>query len=265
MLTTLAFLTVLSATPSAGDLALTNIRPTYGVLGPRRSAKAFLPGDSVFVTFDIQGITTDRDGKILYSVATEVSDSTGKVPFRQPARDLEAIAALGGDTLPAYAQVDIGLEQPAGNYTLKLTVTDRSNGKSKTLTVPFQVLPKAFGIVRLTVTSDSEGLQPAGLLGTGQSLWVNLAAVGFGRSGDKGQPHVAFELRVLDASGKSTMAKPFAGVVNEKVPTNAPAVPVQFHLALNRAGKFTIEVKATDQITGKVATESFPISVQENK
>jgi hypothetical protein len=266
MLTTLAFLAALSAAPGRADeLALTHVRPTYGILGPRRTAKAVLPGDSVFVTFDIEGITTDKDGKVLYSVATEVSDSSGKVHFTAPARDLEAIAALGGNTLPAFVHVDIGLEQPAGEYTFKLTVTDRASGKSKSLSHQFQVLPKAFGIVRLTTTSDAEGLQPVGILGTGQSLWVHLAAVGFSRNGDKSQPNVAFELRVIDADGKPTIAKPFSGVVNKDVPAKAPAVPVQFHLALNRAGKYTVEVKATDQVSGKTATESFPITVLENK
>ena len=54
--------------------------------------------------------------------------------FRQPARDQETIAALGGGHLPAFAQVDVGLDQSPGDYKVKVTVTDRATDKSASLT-----------------------------------------------------------------------------------------------------------------------------------
>src|SRR5262249_20577200 len=231
MLTTLLVLTSISLPPNQGnELTLTNARATYGIIGPKRTEKEALPGDNFYLTFDIDGISSDANGKILYSVATEVKDSTGKVHFTQPGRELEAIAALGGHRLPAYAQIDIGLEQPAGDYTAKLTVVDLASKKNTSLTAEFKVLPKAFGIVRLTTSSDPDGIHPVGMpLGTGQSLWVNLAAVGFARNGGKGQPKVSFELRVLNEKGEPTLAKPFGGTINKDVDPKAPALPAQFH------------------------------------
>ena len=38
------------------------------------------------------------------------------------------------DRIPAYAQLDVGLQQPPGDYTLKVIVTDRASKKSQTLT-----------------------------------------------------------------------------------------------------------------------------------
>jgi hypothetical protein len=262
MFTSLAFLAALSLAPSdAGELTLRDVRATYGIIGPKRPAEGVLPGDSVFITFDIDGITADAEGKIRYSVATEVKDAKGKTHFSQPGRELEAIAALGGNRLPAYAQIDIGLQQPPGDYTMKLTVADLAAKKSTSISHEFKVMPKAFGIVRLTTSSDPDGRHPAGMpFGVGQSLWVNLAAVGFERGG-QGQPNVAFTLRILDEEGKPTLSKPFAGIINQGVTAQAPALPVQFHVGLNRAGNFTLEITAKDEIGGKTAKKSFPITV----
>ena len=71
---TLALLAVLTlAADPPADLKLSNIRATHGLLGPKRTEKKVLPGESVFVCFDIDGITVNGDGKVQYSVATEVT------------------------------------------------------------------------------------------------------------------------------------------------------------------------------------------------
>jgi hypothetical protein len=264
MMTTLVLLATLASTPGQkGDLTLTGARATYGILGPKRPDAKLLPGDQLIVAFDIEGITTDGQGKVLYSIGTEVSDSSNKVVFAAPPRELETINALGGNKVPAYTQVDVGLQQPPGEYTVKVTVTDRANRKSQTLTQKFTVLKADFGVVRGTMTGDAEALVPAGLLGAGQSLYINALVVGFGRGGSK-QPNVTIELRVLDESGKPTTDKPFSGTIDKDVPEKADSLPFQFLLSLNRAGKFTLELKATDQVTKKSVSRSFPITVQPN-
>jgi hypothetical protein len=59
------------------------------------------------------------------------------------------------------------------------------------------------------------------------------------------------------------MTKPFTGAIKENVSEKALSLPVQFLLGLNRPGKFTIEIKATDLVSKKEAKESFPITVLE--
>jgi hypothetical protein len=262
MMTTFALLSALQLAPGqAGDLTLKDARVTHGILGMKRADARLLPGDSLFVAFGIEGMTTDREGKALYNISTEVADAGGKVLFRQPPRDLEAVNALGGNRFPAYSQVDIGLQQPPGEYTLKVIVGDRTSRKSATLTQKFTVLPADFGLVRFSVTGDAEGMVPTGLLGEGESVWLNALVVGFGRDNAGKQPNVALELRVLDDKGQPTRPKPFSGALGKDVPAGATSLPVQCLLPLNRTGKFTIEVKATDQVTGKSATRTFPITV----
>ena len=258
----IAALSLASATPA--QLALTNARSTYGVLGAPRAEDRLLPGDALVVCFDMEGVKADEAGKVAYSIGMEISDAAGKVQFKQEPRRLETTTSLGGNTIPAYAVVQIGLDEPPGRYNVKLVVTDVGAGATQELTRSYEVLPRAFGIVRLTTTTDPEGRSPAAVVGDGQSLWVNFSTVGFKRD-DRGQPNLAVALRVLDDTGRPTLAQPLTGEVREKVPDKALAVPMQFLLDLNRPGKFTLELKATDKSSGDSATISLPLTVLKTK
>src|SRR3954469_7687655 len=113
MWTTVACLVALNLTPGqSGGLALTNVRTTYGILGPPRTGDRFLPGDALVLSFDLKGAKVDAGGKVHYSVGMEVTDAKGKVQFRQLPRPLEADAPPAGQDLPAFASVQIGLDQP---------------------------------------------------------------------------------------------------------------------------------------------------------
>jgi hypothetical protein len=265
MWTTMAFVTFLVLAPGqAGQLTLANPRMTYGILGPTRTDNKFLPGDSLVLAFDIQGIKTDSAGKVAYGIGLEVTDAAGKSVFKQAPRDREANNSLGGNSLPGFASVQIGTEQPAGSYVLKVTVTDRSTKASQTLTHPYQVLPKGFGLVRLYASQDPQGRYPAPFVGDGEELWISFSAVGFGRDAN-GQPNLNVSLRLIDENGQPTLAQPYTGEVNKDVPANALEIPMQFLLELNRSGKFTIEIKATDNVAKKTAALSVPLNVQKAK
>jgi hypothetical protein len=263
MWTTLALVAALGTAPGqAGSLALTNDRPTYGILGAPREDTKFLPGDMFFLAFDIENIKVDDTGKVLYSMGMDVTDSKGKSLYRQEPRDLEALNSLGGTRLPAYAHVFIGLDQPPGEYTLKLSVTDRATKASRSLERKFQVVPLDFGITRLTTSLDPQEQIPAPMGGVaGQSLFVNFVAVGFERDRAKRQANLNVEMRVLDEDGKPTLAKPFTGSAGRDVDPKDKHVPMQFVLALNRAGRFTVEIRAADKVSGKKAQVSFPLTV----
>ncbi len=247
------------------DLSLTDIRFTLGVFGPPRAGTKVLPGDRLVVSFDIAGISADENGKVLYSLATELSDAKGKVLFRQAPRNQETIAALGGRRLPAFAQVDVGLDQPPGSYKLKITVTDRAVNKTASATRSFAVLPRSFGLVRLSASRDPDGQLPAFLPAAGQTVWLHLTVVGFERDKDGGQPNVVLEVHLRDEQGKATTARPLSGTVNKDVPDRDEALPMQFPVLLNRAGKFTLQLKATDKVSGKTVEHSAPFTVQSHR
>jgi hypothetical protein len=117
----------------------------------------------------------------------------------------------------------------------------------------------------LTTTRDAEAKIPMFAFGQGQPGWINFAAVGFGRGKSSGLPHVSVAMRVLDQAGRSISAKPWTGEITKDVPSSARALPMQFALAINRPGKYTAELTATDQITGQSMSLSLPLNVVKAK
>jgi hypothetical protein len=260
---TILLATAMSLAPyQAGNLELTNVRRTYGAPGVLRADGPILPGDTLYLAFDIEGMTVDSSGKVLYSMETEVDDVNGKALFKEEPRDLEATNALGGGRLPAFSQIQFGLQQPPGDYKIKIKVTDRASRRSQSLTHKCTLAPKGFGIIRLKTTTDPEGRIGTACFCAGESMWVNFGVVGFDR-GAGGQPNVAFQLRILDDQGKPTLEKPFTGDMNKDVPAELLALPAQFLVTLNRPGKFKVEVKAVDRLSKKTVDLSFPLNVRE--
>ena len=72
-------------------------------------------------------------------------------------------------------------------------------------------------------------------------------------------------MRVADEAGRSVLAKPSTGEISKDAAANARALPMQFALEINRSGKFTVELTATDHAAGKTVTVSFPLTVAKAK
>jgi hypothetical protein len=264
MWTTLVVVSALAAMPGQTDqLSFLNVRSvTGGYFGPERQSNKILPGDTYLLIFDIAGFRINPEGKILYRMAMEVTDSRGRVQFKHEPEDREAYNSLGGNRVPASAVIEVRLDQPFGEYTLTLTVTDRTSKASQKLTRKFEVLPKAFGIVQPVTTIDPQmtiGVPPMGVVG--EFRFVNCKVVGFERDSVKKQPDIVVEMRVLDQSGKQ-VSKPSTMLINQDIPETAglvfPLAP--FTLALNRPGRFTIELQATDRLSKKTAKTSLPLT-----
>ena len=260
-LTLVAALALAPAQP-AGSLALTNVRNTYGELGGTRTDSRLLPGDVLFVGFDIDGITVDAEGKVGYTMALEVTDKAGKLIFKQDPAEKSDFVPLGGTKLQGRAFITVGLDQPPGEYNLKVTVTDQKTKASQSLDQPFEVLPKGFGIVAVYTSVDERGQIPAPTTGIiGQSFFVQFGVVGFARSPDTKQPDVQVEMVPLDAAGTPTIEKAADFNLQGGVDEKDPGFTLRFLLPLTRTGKFTVRLKATDKIAGKTATFDLPIAI----
>jgi len=266
MWSTIALALTLGMTPGeAGELRLSNIRPTNGLLGSERADSRLLPGDIFFVTFDIEGLKVDKSGSMFYSMAMEVRDSKNQVVYKSEPQDLDAPVPLGGHSLPGFAHVDLGREMAPGDYTLKVSVTDRASRGTKFFEKKFEVVRPTFGLIKLNISYDKDGQVPAPHIGVaGQSFWVNFNAVNFDRGGDDKNPNIKFEMIVHDEKGKPTLDSPIGGSIVE-LPREFSFAPTQFWLPLNRAGKFTVKLKATDNIGKKNAELSVPITVYDSK
>ena len=96
----------------------------------------------------------------------------------------------------------------------------------------------------------------------GQSLWVNAFVAGFKRTSKK-QPNLILDIQVLGEDKKPTLEKPITFTIDDKIDESWSLIPVQSLLTLYRAGKFTVELKATDSITKKTTKVTFPLTVVE--
>lgn len=247
----------------AGKLEITNVRNTYGVLGPTRTNSKLLPGDILFVSYDIDGISVDDEGRVHYSMVMEVIDKDGKATLKQDPFEKIELVPLGGNRVAARAFVTLGVDHPAGEFTMKVTVTDRAdkNKASQTLERKFEVLAPDFGIVAIYGSLDERGQTAAPTTGVvGQAIFINYTAVGFKRDADKKQPNLHFEMVTLDENAKPLMKKPLFhdGIdLDEKLPNYT----VRFLLPMTRPGKFTIRLSCTDTVTKKTASVDLPVLI----
>jgi len=67
-------------------------------------------------------------------------------------------------------------------------------------------------------------------------------------------------MRVLDEKGQPVQGAKMAGDATSDVPESMQVVPMQFGVTLNRAGRFTLELTATDNVTGATAKVSYQVA-----
>ncbi len=267
----LAVLTGLPAQP-AGELKLTNVRTTIGELGPARDATKLLPGDVLFIAYDIDGISIDGEGVARYTMEMEVVNAAGmrilpppNEPKEKP-REMTEFVPLRGNKMPARAFVTIGLDQAAGTYTCKLIVTDTKTKAIGNLAVKFEVTKKDFGVVAVYTTHDQRGELSAPTSGqVGQTIYVQFSIASFERDAKTKQPDVEVVCQLLDDKNAPTLVTPRKHIQDAKaiqpVKDADGAFALQFPLFMNRPGKFVVEITATDRVSKKTATYKLPVVV----
>lgn len=272
MLTALAMAAVLGGTPAQpAELKLTNVRTTAGELGPAREVSKLLPGDIMFLAFDIDGLTIDAEGVARYSMMMEVTNAAGVRVLPPPSeklepRELSEFVPLRGSKIPARAYVTAGLDQPAGTYNCRIVVADLKTKTSGTLNTKFEIAKKDFGIVMVYTSHDPRGEFPAPTTGTvGQTVHIQFSIVTFERDPKTKQPDVEVEVQIFDDKGVGTLPTPRKQIQDAKsafpVKEDAGAFGMQLPLFMNRPGKFTVEMKATDRVSKKTATYKLPFTI----
>jgi hypothetical protein len=267
MWTTLTLM-ALSMAPAQDDKPeFKNIRYTHGILGQTRKKDSFLPGDAVCLTFDVTNMRVRKDGRILYSIGMEVRKKGEDKPvLKREAQDFEVTNTLGGGSFPAFATWPIPRDSQApGEYTLKVTVGDRTTKKTATLTRKFTVLSTRLGFVQVYLaTFGGDPTPPVAV--PGQRVMLYYTLVGFTQHKEKKQANVTVSIRILDADGKPTLKEPFKSDIKSDAKA-APGIMLfnPFLLELNRAGKYTVELTAIDNLTKKETVEKLDLNVLKPK
>jgi hypothetical protein len=248
----------------AAALDVKNVRSTYGPYGGVRPGNKFLPGDILWLAFELEDLTMEAEtGLVKYDVKLEVLDSKPSVIFSRTTPN-QRYLALGKARLSDRAQVVIGVEQAPGKYSVRLTITDKGGkdnkkgGPSKTFSHDFEIRKADFGLIH--------ALSPS-VAATNQDFECHCALTGMARDAKK-LPKVELRLSIVDENGKLTLPKPFISNIPDDLPkdfdvTKEKLIRLPFPIFLNRTGRFTIQIEAIDKISMKKASVSFPLQVLE--
>lgn len=241
---------------SAEALELKNVRLSYGHLGAtRQEATKFLPGDFLFISYDIDGLKLDDKNRALYTVLLEVFDASAKPVYKKETVHDPVVPQLGSNRIPGDLYVIMGTDHPAGKYTVRLTVMDRLSKEVKSFTHPFELLNRGFGIVGVLAPAVAFPAQP-------YMLQFNIVDLTLDA---KQKPNAKLEMKILDESGK-----PVSPPVVNNYPADLPdtldlkkanIIPIDFPILPNRPGRFTIEMSASDLAGQKTSTLRVPLTV----
>ena len=244
------------AVNGASALELKNVRPSFGPQGATRTDVSCLPGDVLFVNYDIDGLKfDDKTGKANFTTILELIDPKGKVIFRKDTPN-QKILQLGGTRMPGDLHVIMGRNDAPGKYTIRLTVVDNLVKESKSITYPFELLPQGFGMA--SVAAPAVGFP--GQLYVAQYSLVDM------KLDNKGNPNVIVGHRILDKDGKTPVAPDVLFAFPKDLPDEVDLSKNNFHLMqfpiyLNRPGQFTIEILAEDKNSQKKVHLKYPLTV----
>lgn len=243
---------------------LSNVRSTYGLLGPERTDSKYLPGDVLFLSLDIGGLQPDKAGLFKYRVRMVVVDAEEKAIF-EDAQDIPGVGTVMGGKLRHTLQLATDREQKAGKYTVQVFITDMAVGpKAEAMAkYNYEVLPSALGLVRFHTSLDRFGQTPVPPVGVvGQMLTFHLTAIGFKHDRKANEGSIEVEFQLLDANDRPVNSKPLLSEF-KALPTDTVYVPLRFDLLLQRPGSFKVAFKVTDKVEKKTTTLSVPLQVLE--
>jgi hypothetical protein len=241
---------------TASALELKNIRPSYGPLGATRDNPKCVPGDSLFISYDIEGLKINpKTGKANYVTTLELIDSSNQVAFQKPTTN-DVVLPLGGARMPGDLIVIMGSNQKPGKYKVRLTVTDNVVKETKQFERAFDVVAPEFSFV---------GISAKGVGFTGENYLASFALVGVTLDA-KMKPSVDIAMRIYDQTGKSLVTPQMLSNLPKDLPEEIDLkkenfVPMQFPIYLNRSGSFFVEVVAQDKLTKKTIQLKYPLTV----
>jgi hypothetical protein len=249
-----AMLVAATMPTSASAVNLKNIRPCYGPLGAMRLDRNLLPGDVIFMTYDVEDLVADpKTKKVSYSTTLELLDAAGKVLYKNDNKS-EPMLQLGGTRIAADLHLIMGPKQEPGRYSIRLTVRDLIGKDAKAFSYDFQLLKETFGMIGVFAPA-------VGFPGNQYRMEINLVNMTLD---NKNKPNVEMSIRILEGG------RPVADAVQVMLPRDLPDevdlaktnfFPYTFPVYLNRAGRFTMEIVALDKNGNKRTELTYPFTV----
>jgi hypothetical protein len=248
---------------AAPKVEISNIRTTYGPLGAARPENRYLPGDAVFLAFDIDGLQPDKEGRLRFRLKMVVQDAKEHNLFTDE-QEVPSLGIVQGGKVRHTLQLATARDQEPGTYRIQVSVTDLVAASTPTsFTHEYQLLPPALGLVRFHASLDRFGQMPVPTVGVvGQMLTFHTTAVGFKHARTTSQAKVTVEFQLLDTNDRPVHAKPLVSEFKE-LPPETLFIPLRFEMLLQRPGTFKLVFKLTDDVEKKSVTLTVPLQVLE--
>jgi hypothetical protein len=258
-LSALALVTLALWGGDARAVDIKNDRAAYGPFGANRTSTKVYAGDVYMLFFDITDITVDaKTGLAKYTMTFEVTDSKGKEHLKETANK-GLLLGLGGSTVPEMATTIFGVDQQPGKYQIKVTITDPITKTSQKLMREVEVIPPDFAIIH--VQAQAVGFK-------GQDYIAQYALVGMAFNNQAKTHKINVSTQVFDEAGKPTTTEPIVVKIPDDLPgTKAEKaekreiIRMNSPIFLNRAGRFTVVIEATDELTKKTSKLTYPLTV----
>jgi hypothetical protein len=264
-------------TPPAAAPSVAIIKPVLsqsedGI--PLEGGQAFLPGENVFFSFQVDAYKTGSSGKVQLTGHIQAFDAKG-IPIS--ARDEQVIGTTLSQEDKEWkpklrSQFLIPSIAPPGAYRVKFDVTDEQTKKSASAELTFPVHgvaiePSAELVVRnlnFYRTQDDETPLRNPVYRAGDMLWVKLFITGY-KYGEQNSIDVAYDVEVTGPADKSVFSQTDAAVERSQAFYPQPWVPAEFNLSLQTTmtpGPYTLIITAHDGAGHQTATARSEFRVQ---
>jgi len=267
----------LPAWASAPPKPLAILKPTLSQFedGPAVGSDfPFLPGDTIFFSFLIQGYKASEDARIHLQYQIDALDPDGVRLVETLRRDVKTeLAPEDKDWMPKARQSIVvpPLIQP-GLYQIVVSVKDLLADREVRTELPFrvggrQVAPSDTLVLRnFRFLRSEDDPQPLVLpvYRPGDTLWARFEIVGF-RCAEQNRIHVEYGLSVLGPTGKTLYSEPRAAV--EEAASFYPKHYLPGSLSLNlqpnaQRGDYTIVLTLRDDVGKQVFQARYGFKIE---
>lgn len=230
---------------------------------PVGSRHQFVPGETVFFSFQISGYTASDKNQVLVSHQVEVFDAAGvRVVETQSGKTDVELAPEDKDWMPKLRhQFLIPPFAATGVYKIVASAKDELSGATAreelalgvrgwTVEPSDKLLVKNFRFLRSEEAPDP---MPAAVYHPGDTLWARFEITGY-KLAEKNRYHVEYGLSVQRANGEELYAEPKAADEREESFYPRRFLPGILSLSLQKdiaTGQYAIVVRVRDQLGGQ--------------
>ncbi len=235
---------------------------------------AFIPGDTVFLSFQVRGYRVSDKERVLIEHRVEAVDPKG-VLLAEPAtgRIDSEVSPEDKDWQPKIRRsVLVPPFSDSGTYRLLITVRDVLGEREAKAEAPFNVRGRSVEPSDTLVARNfrflrgEEDAQPLAIPAYrgGDTLWARFEITGY-KTGPNNRYRVSYGLSVLNAEGKVLFTQPEAAAEEESPFYPKRYVPGVLSLQLKpktTPGEYTLLVSLRDEVGGQTAESRHTFRIE---